>query len=387
MYNKVFISYAKEDYIFAEKLYDFLCTQGYKPWLDKKCLLPGQQWNIEIRKALREANYVILLLSDISVKKRGYVQREFKLAIEYFEEKLADDIYIVPLKIDDCEVPQSLGNFQWVEYNDIECFSQVVNSLNTQRNKYEELERKKIALKEIFAYKEITKQFEYSSNIRFEIKSNIIQFLDETNQGLAEINSIIQGRNNERLAHVRNGFFELNGNEITVDFSGLDWIYELSYSPNLITNKIISISENIYHYAGGAHGNNFVKGYNYFVNPTFIIHLEDLFEYEDNKNVLDFLSDFCFEELRKRHNDWMEPSIDEISTQTKDSLFWEGSLAPKWEKFSNFLISKNGLDIIFGNYFVSAYAFGLHIVNIPYPEIIKILSKPEKILMLINQIN
>lgn len=42
MNDKVFISYAKEDYIFAEKLYDFLKENDFKPWLDKKEILPGK---------------------------------------------------------------------------------------------------------------------------------------------------------------------------------------------------------------------------------------------------------------------------------------------------------------------------------------------------------
>lgn len=386
MYNKVFISYAKEDYNFAEKLYDFLREHDYMPWFDKKCLLPGQIWNNEIRKALREANYVILLLSDISVKKRGYVQREFKLAIECFEEKLEDDIYIIPLKIDDCEIPITLNKFQWIEFNDYECFSQILNSINTQRNKYEDYEREKIASKEIFAYEEVLKEFEYSKDVTFNIKSTTIRFKDDTNKNLVEINSIIQGRNYNEIASVRNGFFELDGSIITIEYSRLDWLFEISYSPNLINIKIISITESTYAFTGGAYGTNDIKGFNFFVNPIFTIHLEDIFDYEDHADILNFFSDFCYEELKRRYNEWIKPTDEEISNQTKDSIFWEGSLAPKWEKFNNFLISKSGLDIIFGNSSVLPNAFGLHIINIPYPEIINRLSNPEKILMLINQI-
>ncbi|QBR12566.1 toll/interleukin-1 receptor domain-containing protein [Sphingobacterium sp. CZ-2] len=108
MFDKVFISYAKEDYVFAEKLYDFLAENNFKPWLDKKNLLPGQEWDFEIKKGLRDANYVILLLSDNSVQKRGYVQREFKIALKYYEEKLEDDIYLIPIKINKCDVPDLL---------------------------------------------------------------------------------------------------------------------------------------------------------------------------------------------------------------------------------------------------------------------------------------
>ena len=36
MFKDVFISHAKEDYPIAEKIYDFLESHNYSPWLDKK---------------------------------------------------------------------------------------------------------------------------------------------------------------------------------------------------------------------------------------------------------------------------------------------------------------------------------------------------------------
>lgn len=387
MYDKVFISYAKEDFIFAEKLYDFLRKNGYKPWLDKKSILPGQLWSNEIRKALREASYVVLLLSDVSVEKRGYVQKEFKLAIQYFEEKLDDDIYIVPLKIDNCEIPDTLNKFQWVEYSNSECFNRVLNSLSSQRHKYEEYERKKIASKEIFAYKEVFKEYEYGDKIKFNIKSNVVLFIDESNEGLKEVNAIVQGRNIEKIVSYRNSFIELNGNTIIDDYNSLNWFFEIHYGVNQITNKIISINENTTSFTGGAHGNgDMIKGLNYFLNPTFLIELENLVEYEDKEKILSFFSDYCYNELRKRYNEWVKPTEQELSDQTKDTLFNKDSLSPKWANFKNYLISKNGIEIIFNSYQVSGYAFGLHIVIIPYSEILNILAKPDKIIELINRV-
>jgi len=129
MFDKVFISYAKEDYDFAERLHIFLAENGFVPWLDKKNLLPGQQWDFEIKKGLREANYVILLLSENSVQKRGYIQREFKLALKYYVEKLEDDIYLIPIKINNCTVPESLSSFQWIEIEN-NSFESILQSLS-----------------------------------------------------------------------------------------------------------------------------------------------------------------------------------------------------------------------------------------------------------------
>jgi hypothetical protein len=134
MFNKVFISYAKEDSKFAEKLYDLLESIGtYIPWIDKKKLLPGQNWEIEIESAVENADFFIPLLSKISVAKRGYVQKEFKLALKCYEKKLDSDIYIIPYKIDDCEVPKGLSKFQWAELNNPNSFEQILSALNLQR--------------------------------------------------------------------------------------------------------------------------------------------------------------------------------------------------------------------------------------------------------------
>lgn len=160
MFDKVFISYAKEDYHFAEKLYDYLCENGFNPWLDKKNLLPGQQWDYEIKRGLREANYVILILSENSVKKRGYVQREFKLALKYYEEKLEEDIYLIPIKINKCETPDSLSSFQWIEIND-DSFNVILQSLNIQQNKYLEFQQEQLNRHRTFETKEVKEDFFY----------------------------------------------------------------------------------------------------------------------------------------------------------------------------------------------------------------------------------
>jgi len=160
MFDKVFISYAKEDYQFAEKLYIYLSENGFDPWLDKKNLLPGQQWDYEIKKGLREANYVILMLSNNSVKKRGYVQREFKLAVKYFEEKLEDDIYLIPIKIDKCNAPENLSAFQWIEISD-HSFDVILKSLNIQQNKYLEFQQEQLNKHRTFETKEVKEDFLY----------------------------------------------------------------------------------------------------------------------------------------------------------------------------------------------------------------------------------
>lgn len=103
MTTKVFISYAKEDKSFAEKLYSDLRQAGVKPWLDSLDLVPGQPWEKAIRKAISDSSFFLAVLSSRSVKKRGFVQKEVRYALEVAEECNEDEIFIIPVRIDECE--------------------------------------------------------------------------------------------------------------------------------------------------------------------------------------------------------------------------------------------------------------------------------------------
>lgn len=142
-YNRVFISYAKEDIAFAEKIYVFLQENEFDPWLDKKKLLPGNDWNFAIQDALHKADFIILLLSETSVSKRGYVQREFRKALDYCEDKLDSDIYVIPIKLNDCEVPLKLQRFQWIEFTNPEAYQLILQALSFQRNQLLEQKKKR----------------------------------------------------------------------------------------------------------------------------------------------------------------------------------------------------------------------------------------------------
>jgi cold shock CspA family protein len=103
MAPQVFISYAKEDIAFAEKLRKDLIQAGIKPWMDSSDLLPGQNWELSISSAIRDCRYFIALLSSHSVGKKGYVQREIRNALKVAQEYPPDKVYIIPLRIDVCE--------------------------------------------------------------------------------------------------------------------------------------------------------------------------------------------------------------------------------------------------------------------------------------------
>jgi hypothetical protein len=115
--SRVFVSYAREDSNSALRLYEDLKTRtDFQPWLDKEDLLPGQNWDLEIRKAIKNSRYFVALFSSTSVSKRGYVQREFRKAIDTLDEFPEGEIFAIPVRLDDCEIPyEKLRNIQYVD--------------------------------------------------------------------------------------------------------------------------------------------------------------------------------------------------------------------------------------------------------------------------------
>lgn len=112
----VFISYAHEDAKFAERLYKDLKNVGLVPWRDKEAIRAGENWKIVIRKAIKNSRYFIPLFSSNSTKKIGYIQKEFKYAIDNFDKFPESQIYIIPARLDTCEIPyEKLEEIQYVD--------------------------------------------------------------------------------------------------------------------------------------------------------------------------------------------------------------------------------------------------------------------------------
>lgn len=126
---KVFLSYAREDREAVEDFYDRLVAERFEPWMDIRKLLPGQNWELEIDRALREANVVIAWLSNNSVSKRGFVQRETNFAIDSLKYKLPTDVYFVPILLEPCEVPTHVAVRQYMDINTPNAWEQLIASL------------------------------------------------------------------------------------------------------------------------------------------------------------------------------------------------------------------------------------------------------------------
>lgn len=122
MHPKVFVSHASEDKErFVTNFATKLRANGVDAWLDKWEMLPGDSLVDKIfEEGLKEAQAVIIVLSNYSIKK-PWVREELNASIV---AKLSKGTKIIPIVLDNCEVPQSLTSTLWESIPDLKNYDQ-----------------------------------------------------------------------------------------------------------------------------------------------------------------------------------------------------------------------------------------------------------------------
>lgn len=101
---KVFICYAKTDEAKADELYGQLKRAGADPWLDKRTLVLGDDWENEIKKAVTKADAFVVCLRP-GFDEIGFRQREIRWAIDALKLRPPGRGFIIPYIIEPCELP------------------------------------------------------------------------------------------------------------------------------------------------------------------------------------------------------------------------------------------------------------------------------------------
>ncbi len=131
---KVFLCHAHADRDPVRGLYTRLTKDGVDAWLDKAKLLPGQDWELEIRKAVREADVVVVCLSK-QFNQAGFRQKEVKLALDTAMEKPEGEIFIIPARLEECDTLESLKKWHWVDLFEEDGHEMLMRALRTRADK------------------------------------------------------------------------------------------------------------------------------------------------------------------------------------------------------------------------------------------------------------
>jgi TIR domain len=129
---RVFLCHSSADKPFLRSLYGTLLKYEFKPWLDEYDILPGQDWRHTIEEAVHTSDAIIICLSCSSVNKEGFIQKEIKYALDAADEKPEGTIFLLPLRIEPCDVPPRLARWQWINYFETDGQRRLLTALNTR---------------------------------------------------------------------------------------------------------------------------------------------------------------------------------------------------------------------------------------------------------------
>ena len=110
-----FISYAKEDREAARRIHQALEKAGISTWFDEAKLVPGDEWEPEIEKAIQAADFGVPCLAANSVAKIGFFQAELKKLMSRQERHPSGAASIIPVRLDDSAVPGEFRKYQWLD--------------------------------------------------------------------------------------------------------------------------------------------------------------------------------------------------------------------------------------------------------------------------------
>jgi hypothetical protein len=367
----VFISYAREDLAFAEGLYDALSAE-FLPWMDKKSLVGGQDWERALTLAVRRSDFFIFCASSNSATKRGTIQKEIKLALEVWREKLEDDIYFIPVRLENCEVPDQISRFQWIDAFENGWFEKIVRALKhgiIQGNSAPG------PLPISFEERIIANSPE---DDRFKMKVAYPEFQPAVATGIAEINAAISVFARRIASNFSSS--EHIGEESDI---GIHNYLLVNFSVSTISATMISVQFEFDIYTGGAHGNQTVQTRNFSRSPFRELSPDQLPTFNKQKEFLLEISNFCQEDIarqkRNRLEEWSKGSGEQI--QVEGPSEWEKDwiktgAGPDWKNFENYWVEGNSLHFSFAPYQVASYAEGFFSCSMPIPRL-EPLMRPE----------
>ena len=371
--HQIFISYASPDQDRVIPFYEFLEMQSLNPWIDCRRILPGQNWDFEIKRALDKSSIVVIFLSHNSVNRRGYFQRELKIALDKSTEKLVDDIYLIPVLLDDyLQIPDQLRSLQFIHANAPKCNELIVSAIRHQLDRMG-IDIQKTQQQEHVYWSSQQKREVWDGLPGYEVEFEFIEFRSDRYPNIAEIGEYVKGdliqsifRHREEKLIQSPDIYDY-GQDTFLRTNTCDAFYRRP----VIKGNVLSIQYTINWYgAGAAHPNFFFKTFSFVLEPLFLISsLEKVFAEPDSTFVI-LQADVREQLYRILIGD---DSTGGAQPLDKDRI---DSGTENWRDFSAFVFGEQGLEILFAPYHIAGYVCGPQLADIPYDRLAK-LMRPE----------
>lgn len=371
----VFLSYASPDRERVLEVHDFLIASGVSVWMDKSRILPGQDWELEIKRALDTAAAVVIFISVNSVDRTGYVQRELRMVIDKLAERPDHRIYAVPVMLDpDVPMPDQLKRLHCLTLaspRDQASLLQAVHAALGKAEQTREAAQTEAEIEWTFgSWKEAWDGLPgYDAEISWPI------YRSTTYPMVSQIGDAI--RSELQLSLARERAVKLHQDTGMCSF-GQSAVFRTNTlrvrceSP-AVKHRVLTQQLDIYWYGAGAvHGHYGFSSWVFVLDPLVRIErLPTIFKDPDAALVA------LQADVRPRLLAEIEDKEDDPVTDT-DRLSWAANIeagTADWDAFGYFGFTDSGMMLLFPPYQVASYAQGSFSVVVPYKAIFSLLHR------------
>jgi hypothetical protein len=82
---------------------------------------------------------VLICLTGKATTKTGFIQKEIKYALDVAAEQPEGEIFLIPVKFEECAVPENLSQWHWVDLFAENGFERLVRALTVRAESRQKL--------------------------------------------------------------------------------------------------------------------------------------------------------------------------------------------------------------------------------------------------------
>ncbi|EFC85383.1 toll/interleukin-1 receptor domain-containing protein [Parafrankia sp. EUN1f] len=125
----VFLSHDRADQGKVQALADLLTEEGLTPWVGSEQVTGGSRRDLAVRRAVLDCDFFVPCLSAAALARPSQLHREIRIALDHADELPDHEVFIVPARLDECDPPSALQEYQGVDLFRPGGFRQLVRAL------------------------------------------------------------------------------------------------------------------------------------------------------------------------------------------------------------------------------------------------------------------
>lgn len=358
---KVFLSYPSEHEQSAREVKDFVRAVGVDCWFDKDSIAPGLEWERERALAQADADFFLVLCATQTTGRDGVYQREINQALRQLNDKRLGTIYILPMRLEEIDLPPELARFQYVDFFSSGWRQRLAAGLLravADRSEFipPMLQVAATAPDEGGFIKRELKE----DHPRWDLEASWPQY-ELPGQYWQFVNAVI-------LKEAVGGFYESRRRMA-------EWVndrhssWELHITEFHRRDQLVSLTLGHFEYYGGAaHPNHGIRTINILGEDAGVVPVEELF---DSPEALSFLHKYVTLDLHRQYLG---------SSESLDLTHYQKMY--DWELYRQYSFNEAGMRVNLSSYSGLPHVLGYHEVYVPWVHIGHLLAPVAKRILL-----